>query len=110
MGMGRELDTGNPSKRDPVARKESRTTFVAEVSFRRPGSHHFRANIRDVSPSGCRIEFVERPALDERVWVKFDGLEAIEGAICWIEGPLAGVEFTRPIYPAVFERLVGPGG
>ena len=63
-------------------------------------------NVYDISPQGCRIEFVDRPRLDEIVWVKFEGLDAIESTICWLRGPEAGVEFVRPIYPAVFDSLV----
>ena len=55
---------------------------------------------------GCRIEFVERPAVSEVVWVKFDGLESIEARVCWLEGFVAGVEFVRPLHAAVFEELL----
>jgi hypothetical protein len=41
----------------------------------------------------------------ERVWVKFDGLEAIEGSVRWVDGHTGGVQFTRPLHEAVFERL-----
>lgn len=63
-------------------------------------------NVYDISPQGCRIEFVERPRLDEVVWVKFEGLDAIESTVCWLKGAEAGVEFVRAIYPAVFDSLV----
>ena len=63
-------------------------------------------NVYDISQQGCRIEFVERPRLDEKVWVKFEGLDAIESTICWLKGAEAGVEFVRPIYLAVFDSLV----
>jgi hypothetical protein len=52
------------------------------------------------------MEFVDRPAFRERVWVKFDGLEAVPAFVCWIEGAEAGLEFERPIHPAVFELLL----
>jgi hypothetical protein len=63
--------------------------------------------VYDASPSGCRIEFVERPAVGERVWVKFDSLVAVEGYVRWIEGHVGGVEFERPLYDAVFQKLFG---
>jgi hypothetical protein len=55
---------------------------------------------------GCKLEFVERPELAERVWVKFEGLDAIEGQVCWIDGFVVGIEFVRPMYAAVFDALV----
>ncbi|NUT00189.1 MAG: hypothetical protein HOP96_04365 [Sphingomonas sp.] len=78
----------------------------AEVQLRRSGHHHYRVNVHDVSPEGCRLEFVERPRLDETVWIKFEGLEAIASSVCWVRGFDAGVEFLRPIYSAVFDALV----
>ena len=64
------------------------------------------ASVHDVSREGCRLEFIERPRLDETVWVKFDGLDAIESSVCWVRGADVGVEFKRPIYTAVFDILL----
>ena len=65
----------------------------AEVALRRAGKLNFRTSVFDLSPHGCRIQFVERPSLEERVWVKFDGLKA-------------GLAFAIPIHAAVFEQLL----
>jgi hypothetical protein len=91
----------------PRERKSARTSLEAEVQLRRSGHHHYMVNVYDISPTGCRIEFVERPRLDETVWVKFEGLDAIESTVCWLKASNAGVEFARPIYQPVFEALVG---
>lgn len=76
------------------------------MQLRRSGQHHYVVNVFDISPDGCKLEFVERPRLDETVWVKFDGYDAIPSSVCWIEGHSAGIEFERPIYPAIFEMLI----
>jgi len=59
-----------------------------------------------VTRFGCRLEFIERPGLHERVWIKFDGLTSVEGLVCWNENFIAGIEFVRAIHPAVFESLM----
>lgn len=51
-------------------------------------------------------DFVDRPDVGEHVWVKFDGLEAIEATVCWIAGFKAGLKYTKPIHPAVFDLLL----
>ena len=79
---------------------------MAEVSLRRSGKLNFRARVFDVSPLGCRIEFVERPQVEELVWIKFDALESVEGQVCWVDGFTAGVAFSAPIQPAVFDQLL----
>ncbi|MFL6752183.1 MAG: PilZ domain-containing protein [Sphingomicrobium sp.] len=78
---------------------------TVEVGIRRSGLHPFRVRLFDASSEGCKIEFVETPALGERVWIKFDGLEALEGTVRWIEGHVGGVHFTRPLHEAVFRRI-----
>jgi hypothetical protein len=82
-----------------------RLKFVAEAGIRRAGVRGYRVRVFDASRDGCKIEFIERPAVGERVWVKFDGLEAIEGTVRWIAGHLGGVRFELPLHEAVFQRL-----
>jgi hypothetical protein len=96
---------------EPVAkqhwpRRHSRTPLTAEVSMRRLGNSNFRVRIYDLSPSGCRLELVDRPRVEEHVLVKFEGLETLEAEVCWIEGPTAGLRFERMIHPAVFDLLM----
>ena len=64
-----------------------------------------RSRVFDASPEGCKVEFVERPAIGERVWVRFDGIEPLEGTVRWVEGHVGGVKFKRPLHQAVFQRL-----
>lgn len=89
----------------PDPRGANRKALDAEVRLRRSGSHGFQVRVLDASPEGCKVEFVERPAVGERVWVKFDGLEAIEGTVRWVEGYTGGVQFERPLHEAVFQRV-----
>lgn len=87
-------------------RRHQRVEIEAEVTFRRAGKLNFRVRIYDVSPEGCRAEFVDRPELGERVWIKFDGMHSLEADICWIAGPKTGMRFAQPIHPAVFDSLL----
>ena len=103
------MDTGKAPERsgDVIRpRRTPRTKLNAEVVVRRPGGHNFRVRVYDLSPHGCKVEFVERPNLDERIWIKIDGLDALEGLVCWSEGFVAGVDFARPMHAAVFDLVV----
>ena len=102
--MTKDVEDGGPE--GPQERRSTRISLQAEVQLRRSGHHRFLVSVHDISPEGCKLEFVERPRLDETVWVKFDGLDAIESNVCWIRGSDVGIEFARPIYPAVFDTLV----
>ena len=83
-----------------VARRSERVAMDASVSLRRPGQLNYRVRIFDSSLHGCRVEFVERPSLEEQLWVKFDGLQPIEAEVCWIDGFMVGqISPSRSIRP-----------
>lgn len=86
-------------------RKGVRIRLYAEVAVRRAGFPNYRVAIRDMSPEGYKFEFVDRPNVNERVWIKIEGLESLEGTVCWVKGTFAGVKFDHPVHPAVFEML-----
>lgn len=100
------LDTGRDPERAHVPRQASRVSLAGEVSLRRAGQMQYQVSVFDVSEHGCKVEFVEKPRLDEHVWLKFDGLEALEATVCWVDGFAVGLEFARPIHPAVFDLLI----
>lgn len=92
--------------REYVPRNCERIELTANIALRRAGRQHYRARVFDISTRGCKVEFVERPRLDELIWVKFEGLDAIEAEVCWKDGFHGGVKFLRPIYPPVFDMLL----
>ena len=100
-----------PIQQQPVMpgqwpRKSMRVSLDAEVSLRRSGKLTYRVRIFDASRHGCKVEFIERPTLSERAWIKFDGLEPLEATVCWMNGFATGVQFEKPINPAVFDGLI----
>jgi hypothetical protein len=102
----RNLDSGFRTPPVQAPRRSARVSIQAQVKLRRRGSHNFLVQAFDFSAEGCKLEFLERPDLDEMVWVTFEGMGPIGAAVCWIEGVFVGVEFARPIHPAVFDHLV----
>jgi len=87
-------------------RRSKRLELSAEVTLRRPGKHNFRVRAFDISNEGCKVEFIDRPDEGETMFIKFDGLDALQAKVRWIERSSIGLEFIRPIHPAVFELLV----
>lgn len=107
LGRPTRLRTAQSSLGDePPARKAERICVDAQVFLRRSGQLNYRVRAYDVTRFGCRLEFVERPSLRERVWIKFEGFSAVEGLVCWIDGFVAGIEFVHAIHPAVFDSLM----
>ena len=70
-------------------RSEDRFQTDGEAFLRREGSSNYRVRVFDISERGCKVETVERPGIDEGVWIRFDGLSALHGAVTWVAPPLA---------------------
>ena len=88
-------------------RRSARSALVgSEVRVRRIGGFSFQAGLWDVSSDGCRIELIEECATGEDVIARFPQLEPMGAWVRWTLGVTAGVEFMRPIHPAVFKFLL----
>ena len=88
-----------------VPRRAERVLLRADIDFRRAGDHRYRVNILDLSPEGCRIESPIIVSQGDIIWISLPGLESIEAEVCWVKEWMVGVEFTRPLYPSVFEMV-----
>jgi len=42
----------------------------------------------------------------EVLWVKFPGIEARQGFVCWEKDFACGIEFDTPFHPAVMDIIV----
>lgn len=88
-------------------RRSTRSALVgSELRVRRIGGFSFQAGLWDVSSDGCRIELIEECAPGEDVIARFPQLEPMGAWVRWTQGVTAGVEFMRPIHPAVFKFLL----
>lgn len=95
-----------PDTNQHVARSGPRRTASMEAQLRRIGRLKYRVELRDLSPDGCMIDLVERPALDEVMQIKLPGLETLQARVRWVDNYIAGLKFEQPIHPAVFELLL----
>ncbi|MEP7130645.1 MAG: PilZ domain-containing protein [Sphingomicrobium sp.] len=103
---GLNFDSEVEPARKRVARGNARVPLGADVTMRRHGHANFRVRVFDLSAKGCKVELIERPNEGEHVLVKFEALEVLEAVVCWITARTAGLEFARPIHPAVFDLLL----
>lgn len=90
---------------DGIPRKAERVALQADISFRRSGERRCAGEILDVSESGCRLQLPERLVVGETVWITLPGLEPLQTVVRWVSEWTSGVEFARPLYPAVFDMV-----
>ncbi len=85
---------------------EVRAKAEIQATMQRHGKPRYPVIVSDMSIAGCKVEYVDRPDVGERVHMRLPGLEPIEGMVRWVAGAEAGIHFERPIHPAVFELLL----
>jgi hypothetical protein len=90
----------------PARRSTARSDAAGEISMRRVGSFGFEVPVRNVSAAGCSVGLVEPVAVNDRVIARLPGLEPLAAKVIWSDPHCAGLQFERPIHPAVFELLL----
>ena len=88
-----------------MRRKEGRNPISMQAVYR-TGIDRRNIALWDLSSHGCRI-FVSGLTMKpgQRVVLKPEGMEALDGTIRWAGDEFAGVEFDRPLHPAVVDHL-----
>lgn len=89
-----------------IERREPRQSLEVDVDVREPGMAGHRLHLKDITSLGCRISLLDRVKLDSRLFVKFPSLESIPCYVCWCKDFEAGLEFEKPLHPAVLEHLI----
>ena len=87
-------------------RRFARVAVASTLMVRPIGGFNYQAQLDEVSAAGCRVELVEEAELGEPLIARFPQLEPLVGEVRWKEGPMAGLEFTRAMHPAVLDALV----
>ena len=82
-----------------------RLPLSADVDFRRRKQTHYVIGMHDLTTHGCRISSPERLDSGERVWVQLPSLQSLCANVKWTNSWQSGVEFERPLHPAVFNMM-----
>ena len=83
--------------------------FDARIDGRLNCSQGTRRSIEitDISIGGCSVVIGSQYAAGGRGYaIKIDGLETLGAEIRWIAGEGAGLQFERPLHPAVLDHIV----
>ena len=98
--------------REGERRSSGRFATGSTIHARRIPGTNFEVALDNISAAGCRIEMLEECAIGENVIARFPDLEPLGARVRWSLGFTAGLQFVRPIHPAVFgsllERLMAP--
>lgn len=80
-------------------------TSIAAVAQSTQGAVQ-RLEISDLSPEGCAVVVAGPPLVAGTVYgIKMEGLEGLVSTARWTAGQQAGLQFDRPLYPAIAEHI-----
>ena len=94
------------SKDKPVVERENqRLPLQATVSIKRYGSRRStRARMFDLSVKGCCVVTSEPLRTGTQVLIRIPGLEFWSATVAWRREEAVGIEFHKPLHPAVVEH------
>lgn len=97
-----------PARRsaEPTPRDAERMSAGFSARMKRFGRNCYAVPVPDVSVSGCKVEFADRPHVGETVFIRFDGLDSIEATVRWVGDRDCGLDFVCPIHPAILELML----
>jgi hypothetical protein len=80
------------------------TSIAAVARTARGLVHH--VEISDLTPDGCALTAPGQPLAAGAVYaLKIDGLESLPSIARWTAGARSGLQFERPLYPAIADHI-----
>ena len=87
-------------------RRYSRGDVDIMIDLREFGNGRMRAQIVDISQSGCRITTVSHISDNGRIFITLPGFGPLEAEVVWRIGESYGCSFVAPLHPAVFDHII----
>ena len=87
-------------------RRSDRFAGGAPIHARRIPGTNFEVPLDNISAGGCRIETLEECEEGDDIIARLPHLEPMGARIRWTLGRVAGLQFVRPLHPAVFNALL----
>jgi hypothetical protein len=104
MGVAAELEL------EAERRGHSRSSTSMPAGLREASRTRYAVEVVDVSTHGCRVEISAMFSAGARMWLHLPGLEGWEAKIAWRSESEVGLDFIRPLHPAVAADLAGRFG
>lgn len=94
--------TSHLEKRQDIVRSAVR----AQAKVKQVDSQFLDTILLDLSIAGFQFYSPEQLNEFKPLMVKLPGLEMLQAKIVWRKNHYCGCQFTKPLYPAVFEHIV----
>jgi hypothetical protein len=83
-----------------------RAACASAAGFRESQRKRVDVEIANLSTRGCAVGSRESQRVGTRCWIILPTLEGWEARVAWSRGAQHGLDFSRPLHPAVAEMIV----
>lgn len=87
-------------------RNKPRFALGLACTIRTRGGVARRAQLIDISETGCRIEITSQLNRQELVWLGIAPVRSICGSVAWSSSDFAGIQFAEPLHASVVDQMV----
>lgn len=105
-GLHFKVQSSEDQEAAQAQRESVRIPVTIGARMKRFGRGGYEVPVSDVSGTGCKVEFADRPDVGETVSIKFEGLDSLEATVRWVAGRNCGLDFVYPIHPAILDMLL----
>lgn len=90
-------------------RKAERSPTEIPAGVRERGRSGLDIEVVDFSTHGCRIEYRGVLIIGAHAWLNLPDLESWHARVAWMSEGQAGLDFVKPLHPAVARRVIAEG-
>ncbi len=87
-------------------RSAVRRDVTVSAMLRSSGTNRVKVALRDISEIGFCCEYASELRIGDKMWLKFDNLEAMDVVVVRRDGYYYGMSFVRPLHVSTLEFLV----
>jgi PilZ domain len=104
------MPEGNDKKREPATgveyRRFTRGDVDITIDVRESAGGRHKAQMVDLSLSGCRIFSVTYLSEDRRIFITLPGFGPLEAEVVWRIKDEYGCSFINGLHPAIYDHIV----
>lgn len=107
MRIAAHIQSEAPSDED---RRSQRRAVSVRAGFRKRGYDQAKADVRDLSAKGFKVDSAMTLGVGTEVWLTLPGMSPQPAIVKWVKDFVAGCEFVDPLHEAIFDDFVRRNG
>lgn len=87
-------------------RREIRFELKSEGRYRRGQGRAYKVLFQNISESGCQFyDLIGKLGRGDHITIRIGEIGPIDAYVAWSDRRCVGIEFDKPLYPAVLDHI-----